>query len=147
MKKLMATVIIVSVLFAGSSAFAQTQASEPVMPDYSSWDKASLEVAGSHNGQPVTLSAELYMNTDLVNLKRYFVYVVNDETGGAWLGYLTVQTGEKQADGSIVVKETYLYFFEKSPGGWKMVQDFSKSADPLKESNSLLLSKYGLQLQ
>ena len=143
MKKLSASIVVLAIcLFAGSSAFAQ--ASEPVMPDYSNWEKDSRNFTGTLNGKTVILPVGLYMHTDLVNLKRHFLAIVFNENNESWFAFLTEETGEKHPDGTITTKSRNYYLFENRNSNWEFVRDFSNSTDVDKDGQDFIADRYGL---
>lgn len=117
------------------------------LPDYSKWDKESGPIFPNLNGKITTLTTTYYSHTDLENLKRYSVSVLNDEKDNPWLAYYTEETGEKHPDGRVSTKSARQFLFKYLNNKWTLVRDFSKSIDVDKDLANFLREEYKLEFE
>jgi len=131
------------VLFASSVVLAQI----PVMPDFSRWNNDVPEsvYSATLNGEKVNLTGNPYQFTDMVNLKRHTISVINNEANKPWLAFYTEEVEEKRPDGQVLVKETHNYIFEYVNGKWVFVKDLSSSRNLQDEVVSFLMERYKLE--
>ncbi|OGN00194.1 MAG: hypothetical protein A2817_03525 [Candidatus Yanofskybacteria bacterium RIFCSPHIGHO2_01_FULL_39_8b] len=121
--------------------------SEPVMPDYTKWEKLdSRNYTAVLNGKDIELLEEFYQITDFVNLKRNSVNLIYNDANNPWLALHIEETGEKQSGGGIATKETHTYIFENKNGKWAFIEDLS-SMQNISEFNNFLKNKYNLEFK
>jgi hypothetical protein len=127
-------------LFAGIRVFAQQ-----TLPDYSKWQQdGSGSFSAVHSGKPINIKAELYSNTDLINLKRYILVLIFNEKHDLWLALLTEEIGERQPDGSINTTESKYYLFEYQNNKWIFRKSFQDGPNLDQETADFLKSQYDL---
>lgn len=145
MKKVLAQICIGFMLSIFASFVVYAQTATPVLPDYSKWQQdGSGSFSAVHNGQPINIKAELYNNTDLVNLKRYALVLIYNEKNDLWLALLTEEIGERQLDGSIDTKEIKYYLFENQNSKWVFSRSFQDGPNIDRETADFLKSQYDL---
>ncbi len=127
-------------LFAGIQVFAQQ-----ALPDYSKWQQdGSGSFSAVHDDKPINIKAELYSNTDLINLKRYALVLIFNEKHDLWLALLTEEIGERQPDGSINTIEIKYYLFEYQDNKWIFGKSFQDGPNLDQETADFLKSQYDL---
>lgn len=145
MKKVFLPAYIGFILSIFTNLIVYAQTTTPVLPDYGKWQQGgSGSFLAVHDDKPINLKAELYNNTDLVNLKRYALVLIYNEKNDLWLALLTEEIGKRQPNGSINTEEIKYHLFENQNNEWIFSKSFQDGPNVDQETVDFLKSRYGL---
>lgn len=114
-------------------ANAQAQNSTQSLPDFSKWEKETMDAHMIYRDQEVTFNEEVYYDAH----SGLVVVIIYDEKKNPWLAFFSKRDSNP----------IQFLLFENREGKWMFVNDFTNSEDLYKETNDFLKAKYDLSFK